>query len=169
MRSLWRNSMTDHCTTESVVNLVHRAIQGVELSTSLATFLKFTLETAEDVVEGKTALAGWTHATAHAAHTDEPLRLHRRATLASSAGSLTVEVKRVTRTGGRGHVLVVAREGVTGRVLGDLLLLRMGRGLGFLFIEDAENTGGDLVVDDGLVVFADDVNAKLLINCRRFV
>ena len=157
--------MTDHCTTESVVNLVHRAIQGVELSTSLATFLEFTLETAEDVVKGKTTLAGWTHA----AHTDESMRLHRRAALASSTGSLTVEIERITGTGGRGHVLVVAREGVTGRVLDDLLLLRMGRSLGFLLIEDTEDTGGDLVVDDGLVIFADNVNAKLLINCRRFV
>jgi len=108
MRPLWRNSMTDHCTAECVVNVVHRAIQGVELSASLTTFLEFTLETAENVVEGKTALAGLTHATAHAAHTDEPLRLHRRAALTSSTGSLTVKVERVTGTGGRGHVLVVA-------------------------------------------------------------
>jgi hypothetical protein len=89
------------------VNLVHRSIQGVELGTSLSTFLEFTLETTEDVVESKTALSGWTHATAHAAHTDEPLRLHRRATLAANGGALAVEVERVTWAGSRGHVLVV--------------------------------------------------------------
>ena len=108
MRPLWRNSkMTNHSTAESVVNLAHRAIQRVELSTSLAAFLEFALETAKDVVESKATLAGRAHATTHAAHTDESLRLHRRATLGANGGSLTIEVERVTRTGGRSHVLVV--------------------------------------------------------------
>ena len=99
---------TDHSTSEGVVNLAHRAIQREELSTSLATFLEFTLEAAENVVEGKTTLAGWAHAASHAAHTNEPLRLHRRATLATNGGSLTTKVEGVTRAGGGGHVLVVA-------------------------------------------------------------
>ena len=107
MRRLWRNSrMTDHSTTESVMNL--QAIQRVELSTGLVTFLEFTLEMAEDVVESKTALAGRAHASAHAAHTDEPLRLHCRATLAANGRPLTIEVKRITGTGSRRHVLVMA-------------------------------------------------------------
>ena len=99
---------TDHCTSKSVVDLAHRAVEREELSTGLATFLEFTLEAAEDVVEGKTALAGWTHAATHAAHADEPLRLHRRATLAANGRSLATEVEGVTRAGGGGHVLVVA-------------------------------------------------------------
>ena len=90
------------------MNLVNRAIQGVEFSTSLMTFLEFALETAEDVVKSETALAGWTHATTHTAHTDEPLRLHRRTTLAANSGPLTVEVERITGAGGQGRVLVVA-------------------------------------------------------------
>ena len=78
MRPLWRNSKTtDHSTTESVVNLAHRAIQRVELSTSLAAFLEFALGTAKDVVESKATLARRAHATSHAAHTDESLRLCR--------------------------------------------------------------------------------------------
>jgi len=169
MRSLRQNRMTDRCTAKRVMNLVHRATQGVELSTGVATFLEFALEMADDVVEGKIDLAGWTHAITHAANTDEPLRLHRRVTLASSAEFLTIEVKRVTGTGSRGHVLVVAREGTTGWVLGELLLLRMGNSLSFLLVEDAENTGGCLVVDDGLVASTGGVDAKLLINCRCFV
>ena len=99
--------MTHHSTTESVVNLVHRAIQRVELSTSLATFLEFTLETTEDVVESKTALAGRAHAATHATHADEPLWLHRGATLAANTGTLTIEIECVTGTGGRVYVLVV--------------------------------------------------------------
>ena len=79
----------------------------MELSTSLVTFLEFILETAEDVVESKTALAGWAHASTHAAHTDEPLRLHRRATLTANGGPLTIEIERVTGTSGRRHVLVM--------------------------------------------------------------
>jgi len=41
----------------------------------------------------------------------------------------------------------------------------MGSGLSVLLVEDTENTGSDLVVDDGLVVFADNVDAKFLIRC----
>jgi len=45
----------------------------------------------------------------------------------------------------------------------------MGGGLSVLLVEDAENACSDLMVDDGLVVFADDVDAELLINCRPSV
>lgn len=170
MRPLWRNSMTtDHSTAEGVVNLVHRAVQRVELSTSLATFLELALETAKDMVESETALSGWAHATAHAAHADESLRLHRRATLAANSGSLTTEVERVTRAGSGSHVLVVTREGVTGWVLGELLLLHMGGGLSVLLVEDAEDTGSDFVVDNGLVVLTDDVDTEFLVECGCFV
>ena len=79
-----------------------------ELSTGLVTFLEFTLEAAEDVVEGKAALAGWTHAATHAAHADESLRLHRRATLAANGRSLVSGVEGVTRASGGCRVLVVA-------------------------------------------------------------
>ena len=39
----------------------------------------------------------------------------------------------------------------------------MGSGLSVLLVEDAENTGNDLAVDDGLVVFANDFDAEFLI------
>jgi len=48
------------------VNLGHRAVERVELSASLATFLEFTLEAAEDVVESETTLTGRAHDSAHA-------------------------------------------------------------------------------------------------------
>jgi len=41
----------------------------------------------------------------------------------------------------------------------------MGSGLSVLLVEDTENTGSDFVVDDGFVVFADDVDAKFLVEC----
>ena len=41
----------------------------------------------------------------------------------------------------------------------------MGSGLSVLLVEDAKDTGSDLVVDDGLVIFADNVDAELLIKC----
>ena len=46
----------------SVVNFIHQAIQRMELSTRLTAFLKFTLETGEDVVKGRTALSRRAHA-----------------------------------------------------------------------------------------------------------
>lgn len=163
----WRDSkMTDQSTTKGVMNVTHRAVQRVEFGSCLATFLKFALKTAEDMVEGQTTLARRAHAATHTAHTDEPLRLHRGASLASNGRSLTVKVERVAGAGSGGHVLVVTREGITGWILGEVLLFRLGGGLGVLLIENAENTGSNLVVDDGLVVFADNVNAKLLINMR---
>jgi len=41
----------------------------------------------------------------------------------------------------------------------------MGGGLSVLLVEDTEDTGSDLVVDDGLVVFTDNVDAEFLIRC----
>ena len=41
----------------------------------------------------------------------------------------------------------------------------MGGGLSFLLAGDTEDTGSDLVVDDGFVVFADNADTKLLIEC----
>ena len=48
------------------MNLIYRIIQKVELSTSLVTFLEFTLETTEDAVIGKAALARQAHAATSA-------------------------------------------------------------------------------------------------------
>jgi hypothetical protein len=45
----------------SIVNLIHRAIQRMELSTRLTAFLEFTLEMGEDAVKGKATLSRWAH------------------------------------------------------------------------------------------------------------
>ena len=135
------------------------------LVTSLATFLEFTLEAAKDVVESKTTLAGWTCTAAHATSPDEPLRLHSRAALTAGGRTLTAEVGCVTRTSCGSRVLVVTREGVTGWVLGKLLLLHMGGGLGVPVVKNAEDMGNDLVADNGLVVFTNNVDAELLVKC----
>jgi hypothetical protein len=100
------------------------------------------------VVEGKTALARRTHAVAHAAHTNEPLRLHHRASLACNSRPLTVKIERVTGAGGGGHGLMVTREGITGWILSELLLFRLGSGLSVLPVENAEDTSSNIVVDD---------------------
>jgi len=70
-------------------------------------------------------------------HANVPLRLYLRTTLAANAGPLTIEVERVTGTGGRGQVLVMAWEGIAGRILGKLFLLRMGGGLSVLLVGNA--------------------------------
>ena len=48
---------------------------------------------------------------------------------------------------------------VTRRIL---LRLRSCGGLGILLVEHAEDAGSDFVVDDGLVVFTDDVDTEFL-------
>ena len=48
---------------------------------------------------------------------------------------------------------------------GELLLLMVfcaSRGQRILLEKDADDSGGDFVVDDGLVVFADDVDTEFL-------
>ena len=91
----------------------------MELSTSFVTFLEFTLEMSEDVLESETALARQAHAATHAVHANEHLWLHHWAMLAITTGSL--------------------------------------------FVEYTKNTGSDLVADDGFVVFAENVDAELLV------
>ena len=89
------------------MDLIHGTVQRVKFVGSIATFLKFALKPVEDMIESKTAFARGTHASAHAAHTDEPLRLHCGTTLTGDGGPLTVEVECVTGTSGGGHVLMV--------------------------------------------------------------
>ena len=45
----------------SIVNLIHQAVQRMELITHLTAFLEFTLETGKDVVKGKAALSRGAH------------------------------------------------------------------------------------------------------------
>jgi len=64
-------------------------------------------------------------------------------------------------------------EGVARRVVGLLLLLLMTSGvLNVLLCKYAEDTSGDLVMNDCLVVLADDVNTKfdyvLRLELKRF-
>ena len=47
---------------------------------------------------------------------------------------------------------------------GKLLLLRIGGNWSILFVEDAESTHSDFMMDDSLAAFADTVDAKFLIN-----
>ena len=85
--------------------------------------------------------------------------------MAADGRPLAIEVECVAGAGVRVDILVVRRKGITGRVLGKLLLFRMGGGLGILLVEDTKDTGSDLVVDDSFVIFADNVDAKFLVEC----
>ena len=42
----------------------------------------------------------------------------------------------------------------------------MGSSLGVLLAEDTKDMGSDLVVNDSLVVFPNNIDAELLIGCR---
>ena len=97
-------------------------------------------------------------------HINVPLGLHHRTTLVANGRSLTIGVERVTRTGGRDHVLVMARGNITEYILNILLLLSAGNGSSILLVEDTEDTDSDLVVDDRPVVFTDNVDTKFLID-----
>lgn len=111
------------------------------------------LKTTEDVAESRVALARRVHA---AAHTNEPLGLHRKVTLAAN-GWPPLKLECVTRTSSRGHALIMIWRG-------KLLLLRIGGNWSILFVEDAESTHSDFMMDDSLAAFADTVDAKFLIN-----
>ena len=41
----------------------------------------------------------------------------------------------------------------------------MGSGLSILLVEDTEDMGSDPVVDDGFVVFTNNIDAKFLVGC----
>ena len=58
----------------------------------------------------------------------------------------------------------MAWEGITEWILCKLLLLRMDSGLSILIVEDMENTGSDLVVDNCFDLFAHNIGTKLLIE-----
>ena len=49
--------------------------------------------------------------------------------------------------------------------MGKLLLLRTGSGLSVLLVDHTEDTGSGPAVDDGRVIFAENVVTKLLIEC----
>ena len=61
---------------------------------------------------------------------------------------LIIEAEHAAGNDVRGNVLAARRKGITGWTLDKLLLFLMGSGIGILLVED---TGSDLVVDDGFV------------------
>jgi len=131
----------------------------VELGARFAAFLEFALEAGEDVLEGEAGLAGVAHAGAHAAHAGEAL----------AWGPSLGEVELGGREGVGVLLGVVLLLGIVGVVLLLLLvvvLLCAGSDLGVVVGKDTDGAGGDLVVDDGGVVLADDVDAELLGEMR---
>jgi hypothetical protein len=137
----------------------------VELGSSFSALLEFTLKTAQDVIKSETAFAGRPHASSHAAHTDKALGLHGGTTLRTIIRLSAVKAESIARTLALVGVLVMIRKGVARRVLSLLLLLFMACSvLDVLLRKYTEDTGSDLVMNDCLVVLANDINAKFLMN-----
>ena len=137
--------------------------QRVQLRTRLPALLELALETAQDVVERQPALPRDTHVPAHTAHPLEALRLQcwpPLRTHGSVRAPLTIpdEVECAVT----GPWLIWHAPHVT---LGALLLrLRLGalRGLRVELREDAHDASSDLMVNNGLIVLTDDIDAEFL-------
>jgi hypothetical protein len=137
------------------VDVVHGGGERVQLVAGLPALLELALETGDDVVEGEAGLARRAEG-ADAAHAAKSLRLRKRgATLARVARP----ARKVESGGARGPGL--GTDGATAPVHGAVLLGSRGSG-GIGVAEDTDHAGSDLVVDDGLVVLADDIDAELL-------
>lgn len=135
----------------------------MKLASGVSALLELTLKTTQDVIKSETALARRSHTSTHATHTDEALGLHSGTTLSSTIRLSAVKAESVTRTWALVAVLVMVGERVARRIVRLLLLLLMtGGGLSVLLCKDTEYTGGDLVMNDSLVVLANDVNAEFL-------
>lgn len=131
---------------------------------SFPALLQFSLETAEDVVEREPALAWRARAAAHSAHPDEPLRLHGSSPLRPGhavALPCAVRARKAKGTWLASQPWPLAAQGA---VCGGILLgLYASRSLGILLREDTDDARGDFVVNDGRVVFTDNVDTKFLV------
>ena len=145
---------------EGIVDLREAAAERVQLRARLAALLELALEAAEDVVEREAALARHADVPAHAAHPDEALRLERRPALRRLPVRAALAVPEVE--GAVARAGLVRHRADEARAL--LLRLRLGalRGLRVELGEHAHDSCCDLVVDDRLVVFTDDVDAEFL-------
>ncbi len=136
--------------------------QRVKLRTRLPALLKLALQAAQYVVEREPALPGDTHVPAHTAHPLEALSLQCWPPLRTNGpvgAALPIDKVKCAISGAGliRHAPHVA--------LGALLLrLRLGalRCLRVELREDAHDPSSNLVVDDGLVVFADDIDTEFL-------
>lgn len=145
--------------TKRLMDVTHRARQRMQLRTSLARLLELALETIQDMVECEATLSRRSHVAAHAAHPGEGLLLHRWSSLRLS-GAWTLRACKIE---------CAAATIRLGREISEwwvLMLFGARGGLGVLFGEDTDDAGGDFVVDNGLVVFPDDVNTEFLVVTR---
>lgn len=136
--------------TPTILNFTHRACDGAKFRARSSALLEFAGKASEDVVEGEAVPAArLARATTHAAHD------------ADVGGLLALE-----------HRVCMCDSPVEGSswpavLLGMMLLLGVvvSFALGSTSLVRGENTydaGGDLVVDDRLVVLAHDINTEFL-------
>lgn len=142
--------------TKRLMDVTHRARQRMELRTSLARLLKLALQTIQDMVEREATLSRRSHVAAHATHPGEGLLLHRWSSLILSR-TWTLRACKVECAAA---AIRLRREISKWWVL---MLFGARGGLRVLFGEDTDDAGGDFMVDDGLVVFPDDINAEFLV------
>ena len=141
------------------MDFVHHAREGVKIRSSLSGLLELVLKAGKDIVEGEAALAGGAHVTAHAVESAEALLSHDASALRLT-GSALCSSKVECGIGGGGCSGSPSGETDHGRT--GPTLFCAGCGLRILLRDDADDTFGDLVVDDCLVVFTHDINAKFL-------
>lgn len=125
--------------------------------------------------EGEAGFPRGSHATAHTTNTCQPLTnigpwspLLRSANKVELRGDtvgprLTSPHKRML---GILLMLLLLLEQMLLLLLLLLVLLSTGSNLGILFRKNADGACGDFMVDDGLVVFADDVDTEFLGSCE---
>lgn len=116
------------------------------------------------MVKSEAALAWGTHVRAHATHTNEALLLHGRSALGGARAILSAGETESTGCGTGAGLASMSGDGW--RVL--MLFCACG-GLCVLVGKDANDACSDLVVDDGLVIFADDVDTKFLNKMREIM
>jgi hypothetical protein len=139
------------------MNIIHRSSKRAEFSASLSRFLEFALKSAKDVVERQATLPWWTHAATHATHSCQPLLLQRRSSLIRRI--LEVESRSAARSCLASHAVM-------------LMLLCPGGNLGILLGKYTDDSSGDFMVNDCLVVLADDVDTEfhyiITVKLKRF-
>jgi hypothetical protein len=131
-----------------------------EAGAGLASFLKLSLKAVENVLKGEAALSWLAHICARATNASKALLWHTRTTRTrgglvrarcrKGVGAISIRGAGLEEGGqDRGRVFV-------------LVLLGTGSSFGICLGKNTNGTGSDFVVDNCLVIFANNVDSELL-------
>lgn len=146
---------TYHVTAEGFMNVVHGIAKSMEVVTCLPTLLQLPLQSAKDVIERNIAFprgSCWSTQTTHS----QPRGWHCSSPLRTTSPVGTGLVGKAERTSAA-H----ASCGGVETEAGTLSFCPCGV-LRILLSENAYHPGSDFVMNDRLVIFANDVNTKFL-------